>query len=114
MIDIDTSRLQSITRAIGRSDVGVSDAAEALTGEIQKSISGPSPSAPGQPPGQDTGQYQASWESSEDAAFTTAPQGPALEYGTERMAARPHARPAAMGFKEQYAEIVRRALGGLL
>ena len=63
MIDIDTSRLQQIIRDIGRSAMGVDDSAKQLTSKIKQDISGPSPSAPGQPPGRVTGQYLASWDS---------------------------------------------------
>jgi len=114
MVEIEKRRLERIIRTIGRSDIGMSEAAATLTGQIKKTLSGASPSAPGTPPGQETGQYLSSWKAAvkrgEGSAFTTAAQGAALEYGTERMAARPHARPAALSFQEQYAAIIRKRL----
>jgi hypothetical protein len=54
-------------------------------------------SKPGDPPAVDTGRYRASWRHRMDAdgmsgeLFTEVEYGPHLEYGTRRMAARPHA-----------------------
>lgn len=55
-------------------------------------------SAPGQPPAPDTGRYRSSWnfQVGEDYVDigTNDKRGPWFEYGTRRMAARPHLRPA--------------------
>lgn len=60
-------------------------------------------SKPGERPRADTREYRESWEGEVDRAGdritcragTTSELGPMLEYGTDRMAARPHAGPAA-------------------
>ena len=59
-------------------------------------------SAPGSPPAVDTGRYRSSWRFvlGRDSQGhyvdigTDVKYGPYLEYGTSRMAARPHVRPA--------------------
>lgn len=69
-------------------------------------------SAPGEPPAVDTGKYRASWAwvTGKDPlgpfveVGTNAVQGPALEFGSGHMAARPHLRPViaaqAMSIRE--------------
>lgn len=73
-------------------------------------------SAPGQAPATDTGSYKNSWNfqvstnrfGGEAAVGTGDKRGPWLEFGTRRMAARPHLRPAVQGFTSSIQGIVRK------
>ena len=70
-----------------------------LVSEGSVSGKGHVPSAPGEPPNRDTGTLQANFETRQtgplSAEFVSkAPYASALEFGTSKMAARPHIRPA--------------------
>ena len=74
-------------------------------------------SAPGEPPAVDTGQYRASWAwkvlGGQKAVeiFTDQERGPWLEFGTSRMAPRPHVRPVMEeASTTKIAPIVRRRI----
>ena len=96
------------TQLRGRVRHAVADTAEEGQQHMYRMLTNPSPSLPGRPPGVVTGNYRASWQAHTDrstmeAALSTDSEiGPWLEYGTSRMAARPHAGPVA--------ELVRRDL----
>lgn len=73
-------------------------------------------SAPGEPPAPDTGSYRDSitegpMEVTRDSVsaevYTDDPRGPWLEYGTRRMAARPHFRPALEQAEPEIDRILR-------
>lgn len=72
-------------------------------------------SAPGEPPAVDTGRYRASWrwflQRTLGAAVlfvgSSSPIGGWLEFGTRRMAARPHLRPVVRRFESRIPRIVR-------
>jgi HK97 gp10 family phage protein len=74
---------------------------EAFRSISRGSVSGKShvPSAPGEPPNRDTGVLQAHLETEKTGNVTAefrseAPYSRALEFGTSKMAVRPHVRPA--------------------
>lgn len=60
-------------------------------------------SAPGDPPAVDTGQYRSSWSWRIGPGYvevgTNQERGPALEFGSSRMAARPHVRPTVQAYQ---------------
>lgn len=72
-------------------------------------------SAPGQPPAVDTGKYRSSWnyQVGEDVqgpyvdVGTNDTRGPWFEYGTRRMAARPHARKAVNEIRSKITTAIR-------
>lgn len=66
-------------------------------------------SSPGEPPNRDTGTLQAGFETAQtgpvSAEFRSeAPYARALEFGTSKMAARPHIRPARDAKEKQIRE----------
>lgn len=75
-------------------------------------------SAPGKPPAVDTGRLRASytWRTGVDArgAFveigTNVLYAPFLEFGTRRMAARPHLRPAVNELRKEIVALIRRGI----
>ena len=76
-------------------------------------------SAPGQPPAVDTGTYRASWRhrfggigsaSPTGDVYTEQERGPWLEFGTARMAARPHAGPVSERMAEDFRDNTVEAL----
>lgn len=79
-------------------------------------------SAPGDPPATDTGVYKTSWRRRTTALGSATPggdlyteqeRGPWLEYGTARMAARPHAGPVAEQMADDFRGHVVTAMRGL-
>lgn len=98
--------------------------AEAFRSVSAGSVSGKGhvPSKPGEPPNRDTGELQAGMESLQTGALTaqfrsSAPHSRPLEFGTSRVAARPHVRPARdktapeirKRFAEQMDKLVKRS-----
>lgn len=85
-----------------------------LEGQIKQSVSGSSPSAPGEPPGVVTGELRRSMAHEVEKT----PQGVTgrvgtnkeyavpLEFGTSNMAARPFLRPGLEKGKKQVAKIL--------
>lgn len=90
----------------------------AVQGEtrMKRMLTNPSPSRPGNPPGVDTGRYRSSWRHRFDAnalgaeLYTDVEYGPYLEYGTSRMAPRPHAGPVAEQIKGIFRKNTKDAL----
>lgn len=88
------------------------EACKFLESYIKHSISGPSPSAPGEPPGVITGTFRRSiaWEIDEGRKELIGRIGTnliyalPLEFGTSKMAARPWARPALEKNKSKIAK----------
>lgn len=85
-----------------RGALSLAVARTAVNGEahVKRLISGPGPSSPGNPPGVDTGRLRASWRHRitgphAGEVFTDVVYAPFLEFGTRRMAPRPHAGPTA-------------------
>ena len=75
--------------------------AEAFRSVSAGSVSGKNhvPSKPGEPPNRDTGELQASMTTRQTGPLSAefredAPHARPLEFGTSKMAARPHVRPA--------------------
>lgn len=91
--------------AIGRAVTATVDRAH---GEMQRMISLQGPSPPGSPPGKQTGEYRASWDKQVHPSglggsiFTPDRIAHFLEYGTVRMAARPHVGPLGEKMKNPY------------
>ena len=80
-------------------------------------VSGPSPSAPGNPPGIITGNLRdhitiAQADRYHWILLSGAYYALYLELGTWKMAARPHMRPTAYTLHQNAPAIVRRAMGG--
>lgn len=75
-------------------------------------------SAPGQPPAVDTGQLRASytWRLGRDSLGdfveigTNVKTAPWLEYGTRRMAARPHLRPTMVALRGVITALIREGI----
>lgn len=69
-------------------------------------------SAPGEPPANRTGGYansfQPRYRNNEGLIGTKDKRGPWLEFGTRRMAARPHLRPALSGASRRLRAILSR------
>lgn len=69
-------------------------------------------SAPGEPPANRTGGYansfQPQYRQNEGIIGTKDKRGPALEFGTRRMAARPHVRPALSEASRRLKSILAR------
>ena len=69
-------------------------------------------SAPGEPPANRTGGYansfQPRYRNNEGIIGTKDKRGPWLEFGTRRMAARPHLRPALAGAARRLKSILSR------
>lgn len=113
-----------------------------LTGHVQRKLSEPGSgrvyhrgsvehraSAPGEPPAVDRGLYRSRWAWLvqkiagvwQVAVGTDDERGPWLEYGTSRMAARPHLRPVVETYRNRIGEVIagvvtevqRRVAGGL-
>lgn len=104
-----------------------------VTNEVKVLVTGPSPSEPGQPPGLVTGglrlsykweprvtrgRYREVWIGSDKSVLqpTTGRQvdyAPYLEFGTRRMAPRPHFRPAVLAARDrmprQFARVIENA-----
>lgn len=90
-----------------------------LQGEthIKRLISKKGPSAPHTPPGVDTGRLRASYRhrmglGMSGDVFTEVEYAPHLEYGTRRMAPRPHAGPTAEWMATEFRKNSVEALGG--
>ncbi|HVL03581.1 MAG TPA: hypothetical protein VM386_04000, partial [Acidimicrobiales bacterium] len=108
-----TANLAKVVQAgIASTNLSLPQVGLELTGQIKQTLSRPGSgrlykgrrgrgdhraSAPGEPPAPDTGQYRNSWSWRMGAGYvevgTNLEQGPSLEFGSSRMAARPHARP---------------------
>jgi HK97 gp10 family phage protein len=75
-------------------------------------------SAPGKPPAVDTGRLRASytWRTGVDARGpyveigTNVLYAPFLEFGTRRMAARPHLRPAVNELRKEIVALIRQGI----
>lgn len=98
-VQIDARGLQALIRATPeRLDRAVMAAATEINSEIVTSF-GTSPSSPGEPPGVDTGALRASMRAVKmkrrftARVATSIDYAPYLEFGTERMAARPFFSP---------------------
>lgn len=77
-----------------RAALAVKKTAQDLEANIEDSMQGQGPSAPGEPPAVDTGNLKGSVQSEEESAlawwvWVGADYGIHLEFGTRRMAARP-------------------------
>ena len=88
-----------------KADRMLAGAAVEITSDIILSF-GTSPSPPGGPPGVDTGNLRASmtWESEgklRKVVYTSAEYAPYLEFGTERMAARPFFSPVFEDWRQR-------------
>lgn len=77
-------------------------------------------SAPGEPPAPDTGSYRASWDAAKTRpdglawiVFTRDKRGPWLEYGTTKIAPRPHALPATVAHKRFFENAIRMAASSI-
>lgn len=99
-IELDMAKLESIAANIpGGAGRVVQKMAQDCEHYIKNDFSPTSPSSPGQPPAVDTGNLKNS-VLAEDVSLLTwvvnigAPYGVHLEYGTNRMAARPFVKPA--------------------
>ena len=73
-------------------------------------------SAPGEPPAPDTGSYRASWDVQKITpdglswiVFTPDKRGPWLEYGTTKIAPRPHALPATVAHRRFFESMIKAA-----
>lgn len=85
-----------------------------LEGQIKQSISGPSPSAPGEPPGVVSGTLRRSITHEVERGpsgvvgriGTNVEYSIPLEFGTSRMSARPFMRPGLEKGKKQIAKIL--------
>jgi len=105
----------SINAAIASSIPGaMEELGEHLVDHIKETLSGHSPSEPGDPPGLDTGNLRAgisySVNGTELTITSSAHYSDYLEYGTSKMSARPFLAPA-MSYAEQIIpEIFQEAL----
>lgn len=99
-IIVDTSVLDRIIRESGANANDIlQKLAQDTEADIKMNFSTQSPSAPGEPPGVDTGNLKNSITAEPDGNDWivyegTDGYGAMLEYGTERMAARPYFGPA--------------------
>ena len=92
----------------------MSDACLFLEGDIKKSLTGKSPSAPGEPPGKRTGtlgrgithEVEKKPDSVVGRVGTNITYAIPLEFGTSKMAARPFMRPGLERNKERVARIM--------
>lgn len=118
----ETAMLNGLLRATGHGGMeGLKKAGLAIVNQTKKNLSKPGTgivykhgsvehqaSAPGEAPAVDTGLLRASYDIAVDEAAkhvdvgTNVVYAPMLEYGTSRMAARPHFRPA---IEQTHAEI---------
>ena len=105
-VKINKAKLQAIIRESPQQAINLVDAL-AFEGEgyLKRSF-GTSPSAPGEPPGVDTGAYRASVHVENLGQFkrgiaTGTDYGPHLEFGTTKMAARPHMIPMSIYLQGQ-------------
>lgn len=119
-IVVDTTKLQQLTQSIRSGSTGneIAKRAAARGVEIvEQSYSGfvPPRSKPGEPPAIDTGALRDSlrtkrqrvghWRVIEGG--NSAPYAGFLEYGTSKMAARPHMRPMAEQLADEVADAAR-------
>jgi len=112
------ARLAGAERRQAQAD-GLEAGARTLEAIVKISLSGPSPSAPGEPPGLDTGFLRNSVQVDEvtpTEAFLGAHTEYAepLEFGTSRMAARPFMRPALDQHEREILDAVRSTVAAFV
>lgn len=98
---------------------GLEAGARIVETEVKLSLSGPSPSAPGDPPGLDTGYLRNSVQvdSVTPVEAIIAPHteyAEHLEFGTERIAARPFMRPALDEHEGEIMDAIERMIAAFV
>ena len=113
------ANVAAIVKAAARA--ALEPAGKALADEVRRRVSVPGlgvPSAPGEPPRKQTGGLLASIRhevdptSLEILVIADHPAAFYLEYGTQRMAARPFLRPAVVSFSGRAAQLIANRMGG--
>lgn len=100
-----------------RAENAIREVAEVGQKSAKALVSGPSPSAPGNPPGIITGWLRDSITLAQQDRYhwillAGAHYSLYLEFGTYKMAARPFMRPTAVTLRQVAPGIVKRAMGG--
>ena len=100
-----------------RFETAIKEVAEVGQKSAKALVSGPSPSAPGNPPGIITGWLRDSITLAQQDRYhwillAGATYSLYLEFGTYKMAARPFMRPTAVTLRQVAPGIVKRAMGG--
>lgn len=100
-----------------RFETAIKEVAEVGQKSAKALVSGPSPSAPGNPPGIITGYLRDSITLAQQDRYhwillAGAHYALYLEFGTYKMAARPFMRPTAVQLRQMAPGIVKRAMGG--